>query len=68
MRPAAHAELLGNASLLTATNGKTGVELKLCGDSVRVMHATRSGNATMTIQGYHDQGYRDQGYSQPGRW
>jgi hypothetical protein len=52
MRPAARAGLLGNASLLTATYGKIGVELKRRGDSVRVMRAPRSGEATMTtIQG-----------------
>jgi hypothetical protein len=52
MRPAARAGLLGNASLLTATYGKIGVELKRRVDSVRVMRAPRSGETTMTtIQG-----------------
>jgi hypothetical protein len=40
MRPAAHAGLLGNASLLTATYGKICLELKRRGDSVRVMRAS----------------------------
>ena len=39
MRPAAHAGLLGNASLLTATYGKICLELKRRGDSVRVICA-----------------------------
>ena len=51
MRPAAHAGLLGNASLLTATYGKICVEFKRRSDSVRVMRAAESGEATTTIQG-----------------
>jgi hypothetical protein len=53
MRPAAHAGLLGNASLLTATYGKICVELKRRGYSVRMMRVAGSGEATMTttIQG-----------------
>ena len=51
MRPAAHAGLLGNASLLTATYGKIDVKLTRRSDSVRVMRAAESGEATTTIQG-----------------